>query len=83
MIAQLAESLGGRIDLHDDGFSIEGPQALRPGTVDPRGDHRIAMAAAVAAAGIPGGVTVRGFECARVSYPDFVVDFTALGGEAQ
>jgi 3-phosphoshikimate 1-carboxyvinyltransferase len=83
MIAQLAESLGGRIDLHDDGFSIEGPQALRPGTVDPRGDHRIAMAAAVAAAGIPGGVTVRGFECARVSYPDFVVDFTALGGEAE
>ncbi len=39
------------------------------------------MAAAVAAAGIREGVKVTGFECARVSYPDFVRDFLALGGE--
>ena len=38
------------------------------------------MGAPVAAAGIPGGVRVTGFECARVSYPDFVADYTALGG---
>ena len=38
------------------------------------------MAAAVAAAGIPDGVRVQGFECARVSYPDFARDFTRLGG---
>jgi len=81
MIAEMAESLGGKIDVFDDGFSVEGPQALRAGTVDPRGDHRIAMAAAVAAAGIPSGVRVKGFECARVSYPDFASDFTSLGGE--
>jgi len=81
MVARLAESLGGRIELHEDGFSVEGPQALHPGVVDPLGDHRIAMAAAVAAVGIPGGVTVKGFDCARVSYPDFIADFTSLGGE--
>ena len=80
MIASMAESLGGRVTLHDDGFSVEGPQALRPGVVDPRGDHRIAMAAAVAGAGIDGGVTVLGFDCARVSYPDFIRDYVALGG---
>ena len=81
MIAGMAKSLGGKIEVFPDGFVIEGPQALHAGTVDPRGDHRIAMAAAVAAAGIPGGVKVTGFECARVSYPDFARDFAALGGE--
>jgi 3-phosphoshikimate 1-carboxyvinyltransferase len=81
MVAQLAEAIGGRIEILDDGFRVEGPQALRSGTVDPCGDHRIAMAAAVAGAGIPGGVTVKGFECARVSYPDFAADFVSLGGD--
>lgn len=81
MISRMARSLGGRIEVFDDGFVVEGPQPLRRGEVDPRGDHRIAMAAAVAAAGIPDGVTVRGFDCARVSYPDFLRDYEALGGE--
>jgi 3-phosphoshikimate 1-carboxyvinyltransferase len=80
-IAAMAERLGGRIEVFADGFSVEGPQALRSGAVDPHGDHRIAMAAAVASAGISGGVRVQGFECARVSYPDFARDFAALGGE--
>jgi len=81
MIARLVESLGGSVEIFDDGFSVQGPQKLRGGVVDPRGDHRIAMAAAVAAAGIPEGVRVQGFECAAVSYPDFARDFAALGGE--
>ncbi len=80
-IAAMAASLGGEVELFDDGFAIQGPQELRPGTVDPMGDHRIAMSAAVAAAGIRGDVAVRGFECARVSYPDFAEDFRRLGGE--
>jgi 3-phosphoshikimate 1-carboxyvinyltransferase len=83
MIAELADSLGGHVDLFDDGFSIDGPQVLRPATVDPHGDHRIAMAAAVAAVGIPGGVRVKGFDCARVSYPDFIRDFARLGGKVE
>jgi 3-phosphoshikimate 1-carboxyvinyltransferase len=81
MIARMAESLGGKVMLHDDGFTVEGPQTLHAGVVDPRGDHRIAMAAAVAAAGVRGGVRVTGFDCARVSYPDFLRDFLSLGGE--
>ena len=81
MIAEMAVALGGRIEVFSDGFAVDGPQPLRAGMVDPRGDHRIAMAAAVAAAGIPGGVKVKDFACARVSYPDFARDFTALGGE--
>ncbi len=80
-ISRMARSLGGTVELFDDGFSVTGPQKLRAGAVDPSGDHRIAMAAAVAACGIPGGVTVKGFECAAVSYPDFIRDYRALGGE--
>jgi 3-phosphoshikimate 1-carboxyvinyltransferase len=83
MIARMAESLGGRMELLEDGFVVEGPQPLTAGTVDPEGDHRIAMAAAVAAAGIRDGVRVRGFDCAAVSYPDFIRDFAALGGRAE
>jgi 3-phosphoshikimate 1-carboxyvinyltransferase len=81
MIARMAKSLGGKVEVFEDGFAVEGPQKLRRGDVDPKGDHRIAMAAAVAAVGIPEGVTVRGFDCARVSYPDFMRDYQALGGE--
>ncbi len=80
MIARMAESLGGKLEVFEDGFAVDGPQPLRSGIVDPGGDHRIAMAAAVAGAGIPGGVTVAGFDCARVSYPDFIRDFTSRGG---
>ena len=80
-IARMAGSLGGRVSLDGNGFSVEGPQLLREGTVDPAGDHRIAMAAAVAAAGTRQAVIVRGVECASVSYPDFTGDFARLGGE--
>jgi len=81
MIQRMVESLGGKLELFDDGFAVDGPQKLRSGLVDPQGDHRIAMAAAVAGAGIPGGVKVTGFDCSQVSYPDFIRDFTSLGGE--
>ncbi len=82
-VGRLLEAVGGRVELDGDGFAVEGPQALRPGTVDPGGDHRIAMAAAVLGAGIPGGVEVRGFEAAAVSFPDFLATFRALGGAAE
>jgi 3-phosphoshikimate 1-carboxyvinyltransferase len=83
MTARMASSLGGRVEILEDGFTVEGPQRLTGGVVDPAGDHRIAMAAAVAAAGIPAGARVRGFECAAVSYPDFIRDYAALGGTVE
>jgi 3-phosphoshikimate 1-carboxyvinyltransferase len=79
-IANLIGSLGGTVAVLDDGFRISGPQRLCPGTVDPVGDHRLAMAAAVASALVSGAVTVAGFGAAAVSYPDFVSDFEHLGG---
>jgi len=82
-IAALIRALGGEITLFEDGFRLEGPQPLRGGAVDPAGDHRIAMAAAVLAAGLPGEVEVAGFDAARVSFPDFIAVFRQLGGEVR
>jgi 3-phosphoshikimate 1-carboxyvinyltransferase len=82
-IARLVEAVGGRIRLEADGFTIEGGRPLSPGRVEARGDHRIAMAAAVLGAGIPGGVTVEGMEAATVSYPDFPRHYRMLGGSIE
>jgi 3-phosphoshikimate 1-carboxyvinyltransferase len=79
-VVRLAAALGGRIEPLADGFRVEGPQRLAGGIVDPVGDHRIAMAAAIAGAGTEGGVRVTDVDCARVSYPDFVRDYRSLGG---
>jgi 3-phosphoshikimate 1-carboxyvinyltransferase len=79
-VIRLAAALGGAIEPLEDGFRVEGPQRLAGGTVDPAGDHRIAMAAAIAAAGIDAGVRVTDIGCAKVSYPDFVHDYQSLGG---
>lgn len=62
----------------DDGMLIEGG-ALRGGYVDSHGDHRIAMAFAVAALRASGGVVID--DCANVdtSFPGFVALAAACG----
>jgi 3-phosphoshikimate 1-carboxyvinyltransferase len=80
---RLLAAVGGRMERFADGFALEGPQQLSFGRVDPGGDHRIAMAAAVLASGIPDGVEVQGFEAAMVSFPDFLGTFRALGGKVE
>ena len=49
--------------------------------MDSANDHRIAMAAAIAATDCAGPVTIRGAECVKKSYPDFWEAYQALGGE--
>jgi 3-phosphoshikimate 1-carboxyvinyltransferase len=65
----MIRALGGRAQATADGFVVEGA-GLRPGTVRSAGDHRIAMAAAVAASRA-GSVTIDGFEASSVSWPGF------------
>ncbi len=81
-IARLVRAAGGRIELRADGFTVEGGRPLVSGTVEAGGDHRMAMAAAVLGAGVPGGMRVEGMEAAAVSYPDFVRHWRQLGGTA-
>ena len=75
-IAVLADNLrrmGAKVEELSDGLRIEGRNAgrLRGAEIDPRGDHRMAMAFAVAALGADGSSVIRNSDCAGVSYPDF------------
>ncbi|NLI47582.1 MAG: 3-phosphoshikimate 1-carboxyvinyltransferase [Acidobacteria bacterium] len=63
--------LGAGVEEHPDGFSIEGGSPLHGADVDAAGDHRVAMAFAVAALAAVGITRIRGAESAAVSYPGF------------
>ena len=78
-IAALAENLrrmGATVDERPDGLRVEGRKAgkLHGAEIDPHGDHRIAMAFAVAGLAAEGATTIRDADCAGVSYPNFYKD---------
>jgi 3-phosphoshikimate 1-carboxyvinyltransferase len=78
-IAALAENLrrmGARVEERPDGLRVEGRAAgkLRGAEIEPHGDHRIAMAFAIAALGATGATLIRDADCAGVSYPTFFDD---------
>jgi len=70
--------LGADIEATADGFSVRGTDGLRGGTLDARGDHRMAMMGAVAGLASREGVEVVGIDAAAVSYPSFVADLQAV-----
>ena len=77
-IARLAaglRQLGARVDERDDGFHVNATGQLHGGTVDAAGDHRLAMAFAIAALAAAGPSHIVGAEVVEVSYPGF---FTTL-----
>jgi 3-phosphoshikimate 1-carboxyvinyltransferase len=63
--------LGGRIDELEDGFHVVGDRQLQGGTADAAGDHRLAMAFAVAALGGAQPSEIVNAEVVDVSYPGF------------
>ena len=78
-IAALAENLrrmGATVEERPDGLRVEGRAAgkLRGAEIEPHGDHRIAMAFAVAALDANGPTLIRNADCAAVSYPTFYQD---------
>jgi 3-phosphoshikimate 1-carboxyvinyltransferase len=84
-IAVLADNLrcmGARVEERPDGLRVEGRSAgsLRGAEIDPRGDHRMAMAFAVAALGAEGDTVIRDSDCVGISYPDF---FKVLEGTVE
>ena len=78
--AGLLSALGADIEELPEGLTVRSG-ALRGGTVSAQHDHRIAMAAAVAACSCTEPVTVEGWECTNKSYPRFREDFNALQKE--
>ena len=87
-IAALAEGLrrmGAQVEEFPDGMRVAGKSAgkLRGAKIDPQGDHRIAMALAVAALGAEGDTTILDADCAAVSFPDFFATLDRLRGSAK
>jgi 3-phosphoshikimate 1-carboxyvinyltransferase len=70
--------LGAAIEPLPDGFLVHGTGGLRGGTIDARGDHRLAMLGAVAGLASQDGVDGVGMEAAAVSYPAFEADLRRL-----
>jgi 3-phosphoshikimate 1-carboxyvinyltransferase len=73
-IAAVATNLrlmGAQVEELEDGLKIPGAQALHGAELDSFGDHRIAMAFAVAALRAEGETLIRGAESAAISYPAF------------
>ena len=79
-LSAMLSALGGQVTELPEGLRIHGVSQLAGGAVDACDDHRIAMAAAVAAGGCRGNVVVRGSECVNKSYPDFWRDLDGLKG---
>ena len=63
--------MGLEIETTPDGFRVPGGQSFHPAELDSAGDHRIAMAFAVAALAADGPSAIEGAECAGVSFPEF------------
>ena len=84
-IAALAENLkrmGAKVAESPDGLRVEGQSAgqLRGAEIEPRGDHRIAMAFAVAGLGASGETKILDAACAGVSFPTFFSELRRLSG---
>ena len=83
-LGQLA-GLGADVDVLPDGLVIRGTAGgrLAGGQIHARGDHRIAMAFAVAGLAAEGGVEIADPECVAVSYPGFFEAIAALGAPVE
>jgi 3-phosphoshikimate 1-carboxyvinyltransferase len=72
-------ALGAHVEPLPDGFIIEGPTRLRGAVVDSCGDHRLAMALAVAGLIAEGQTVVEHAECITDSFPGFVELMRSMG----
>ncbi len=82
-IAALVENLrrmGASVEERPDGLKVEGRRVgkLRGTEIEPRGDHRIAMAFAVAGLAAEGYTMIRDADCAAVSFPTFFQELNRL-----
>lgn len=81
--AKFLEDMGANIHERKDGCIIRGPCHLKGAYVDPLADHRILMAATVAALVAEGETTIGDGDCFKISYPGFVKDMVSLGANME
>ncbi len=78
-VVQNLRKMGADIEEREDGFLVR-RSLLQGAEVDSFGDHRIAMAFAVAGLAAQGETVINGAECAAVSFPDFFEQLVAVRG---
>jgi 3-phosphoshikimate 1-carboxyvinyltransferase len=82
-LASIAENLrrmGAEVEELPDGLRLAGRQALRGAEIDSYGDHRIAMAFAVAGLLAQGTTSIRGSNCVDISFPSFFDELARVSG---
>jgi 3-phosphoshikimate 1-carboxyvinyltransferase len=77
-VAEGLTEMGADITATDDGWIIQGPRFLEGAKVTSRGDHRVAMAFAVAGLLADGKTEIDDAECVDISYPGFFDDLEYL-----
>ena len=78
-VKEMIIALGGTAESDAETLTVQGT-GLHGGTVDARNDHRIAMAAAIAATACREDVIILGAQCVEKSYPRFFEEYRKLGG---
>ena len=71
LVARNLRAMGAVVEEFEDGLDVPGGQQLHGGVVDSDGDHRIAMAFAVAALRAEGDTLIQGADAAAISFPEF------------
>ncbi|HTZ07962.1 MAG TPA: 3-phosphoshikimate 1-carboxyvinyltransferase [Acidimicrobiales bacterium] len=77
-VVGLVRAFGARAEAEGDTLVVHGAGALRAGALHAGGDHRMAMAGAVAGLAAPGTTRVAGWEAVATSYPRFTEHLAAL-----
>ena len=75
------QALGADVEEFSDGFHLRGSQRLRGGRADAAGDHRLAMAFAIAALGADSPSIISGADSVAISYPEFFSTLESLCGD--
>ena len=81
-VCQALRAMGVDVEETEDGFAVQGPARLQGTYLDAAGDHRIAMAFAVAGLVADGETTLDGAEWADISYPGFFAELSARSAGA-
>src|SRR6185437_7858981 len=71
LVAHNLRAMGAQCEEREDGLRVPGSQKLHGAEIDSGGDHRIAMAFAVAALRAEGETAIHGAESANISFPEF------------
>ncbi|MCL2701931.1 MAG: 3-phosphoshikimate 1-carboxyvinyltransferase [Phycisphaerae bacterium] len=81
-MAHALSAMGASVAETPDGLVIR-KSSLHGADLDSRDDHRMVMTMAVAALGARGSTRIRGIECVKKTFPSFVEQMRAIGGDVQ